>query len=127
MPAITSVVIADAVPSNKTLYPLSASIASSKYRARDGAIQAGNRSLELKMSLASAQRPTDRVTILYGMPVEETVDGVIVVRDILRFTGEFVLPTTVGATIANNFWTEVKNLVGLGVIQSYVRDRDPNY
>lgn len=127
MPAIANVVIADATPANKTLYPISASVASSKFMERAANVAAGNRILELKMSLATAQRLTDRATVLYARPYEVQTAGVWGVASTARFAGEFVIPTDMPATERGHFWAEVKNLVALAMIQSYVKDRDPCY
>lgn len=125
MPAIASVVLADATPANHTLYPMSASIASSRFMARDGNTAAGNRALEIKLALASKTRATDRVTILYAAPYEVLQDGAYVVDDILRFSGEFVIAQSVPVAFRNHFVTEVKNLMAHALITSYVKDRDP--
>jgi hypothetical protein len=127
MPAIANVVVADATPANKTLYPMSASVASSKFLERAANIAAGNRSLELKMSLAAGTRKTDRITVLYARPYEVLVDGVYVVNDVMRFSGEFVIAESVPTTERNHFATEVKNLMALAGIAGYVANRDPYY
>lgn len=127
MPAISNVVVADATPTNHTLYPLSASIASSRFNERAANTVAGNRSLEIKLALANATRPTDRVTVLYAAPYEVLLDGAYVVNDIMRFSGEFVLATSIPSGIREDFATEVKNLMAHALLMSYVRDRDPCY
>lgn len=127
LPAIGNLVVADATPANKTLYPLSASIGSSRFSARDAATVAGNRSLEYKMSLASSARVTDRITLLYARPYEVTEAGIVIVQSIARAAIEFVVPASLPVTERGHFWAEVKNLVALAATQSYVKDRDPMY
>lgn len=127
MPAIANVVVADATPTNHTLYPLSAAIASSRFNERAAHTVAGNRALEIKLALANATRPTDRVTVLYSAPYEVLQDGAYVVNDIMRFSGEFVLATTIPSDIREDFVTEVKNLMAHALVMSYARDRDPCY
>lgn len=127
MPAISSLVIADATPANKTLYPLSASIASSRYMERAANLAAGNKSAELKMSLATTARPTDRITALYAHPFEAQVDGVWVVQNVGRMAVEFVIPADWTTTERGHFFALCKNYVAHATVQAYVRDRDPNY
>lgn len=127
MPAIASLVVADATPSNKTLYPLSAAMASSKFIERAANLAAGNRTAELKMSLASSTRATDRITVLYARPFEQQVDGVWVVQDIGRMSAEIVVPVNWSTTERGHFYAECKNLLALATVQAYVKDRDPCY
>jgi len=127
MPAISNLVIADATPTNKTLYPLSASIASSRFMERAANLAAGNKSTELKLSLATTQRPTDRVTLLYGHPYELQVDGVWAVQNVGRMSCEFVIPADWTSTERGHFYALCKNLVAHATVQAYVKDRDPAY
>lgn len=127
MPAIVSLVVADATPANKTLYPISASVASSKFLERAANTAAGNRSAELKLSLASSQRVTDRVTVLYARPYEVSSGGIWMVDSIARMSCEFVVPVSWPVTERGHFYAEAKDLVAQAMIEAYVKDRDPNY
>lgn len=127
MPDVSSVVVADATPTNHTMYPLVKGLASSKFIGREGTIPRSDRSLELKLSLASASRATDRVTVLYSSPVTVEVDGVDTVSDIQRFSCEFVLAETVGSETREDFVAEVASLISSALMLAYVKDRDPAY
>jgi hypothetical protein len=127
MTAVANLVIADATPANKTLYPLSASIASSKFIERAANTALGNRSAEFKLSLASSARVTDRVTLLYARPIEVLVDGAYTVDSIARMAVELVIPANWTTTERGHFWAECKNLMALAGVQSYVKDLDPFY
>jgi anion-transporting ArsA/GET3 family ATPase len=126
MSAIANVVVADATPTNHTLYPLSASIASSKYADQAANIMSGNRTLELKLSLASKTRATDRVTVLFASPKEQEVDGVWGVASIGRATLEYVIPEDWTSTERNHFATEVASLAANAVVKALTK-RDPPY
>jgi hypothetical protein len=109
------------------MYPLVKGLASSKFIGREGTIPRSDRSLELKLSLASASRATDRVTVLYSSPVTVEVDGVDTVSDIQRFSCEFVLAETVGSETREDFVAEVASLISSALMLAYVKDRDPAY
>jgi hypothetical protein len=126
MAAISNLVVADATPTNHTLYPLSASIASSKYAEQAANIMSGNRTLELKLSLASKTRATDRATVLYAAPKEQEVDGVWGVASTGRFTGEYVIPENWTSAERNHFATEAASIVANAVIKALTK-RDPPY
>lgn len=127
MPAIANVVVADATPANTTLYPISASVGSSRFLERGGVLAAANRSLELKLALANKTRATDRVTVLFARPYAVLEDGVYVVRDVMRFNGEFVISENIPADVRNHFYSEVASLFGTTLLRGYVKDRDPCY
>lgn len=126
MAAIANVVIADAVPANKTLYPLSASVASSTYNERAANSVAANRSLEVRLSLAHSKRPTDRVTTIYACPKEVQVNGVWTVVSIARSTREDVIPADWTDAERNNFMTELASLANTAAVKNTGR-RDPAY
>jgi hypothetical protein len=126
MSAIANLVVADATPTNKTLYPLSASIASSMYAERSANSVAGNRTADVGLSLASAKRPTDRVTAKYNSPKEQLVDGAYVVSGIGRATIEYVVPQDWTDTERNHFATEVANYAASAAVMNTVK-RDPAY
>lgn len=127
MPAIANVVVADATPANTTLHPISASVGSSRFLERGGVLAAANRSLELKLALANKARATDRVTVLFARPYAVLEDGVYVVRDVMRFNGEFVISENIPADVRNHFYSEVDSLFGTALLRGYVKDRDPCY
>jgi len=125
MAAIANYVVADATPTNQTLYPLTASLASSRWTARSATTIAGNRTLEIKCNLATAKRATDRFTVLYARPLEVTgTDGVVSVASIQRFAGEFVIPTSTPNADRNHFAYEVASVVANAVLKAILKDRD---
>lgn len=127
MAAIANFVVADATPTNTTLYPLRAGLESSIWVGRGAATVAGNRKLETKLSLATARRKTDRVTVLFASPREVLVDANTLVQDVARFAGEFVIPDTWTETQRNNFAHEVASTVAAAVIKNIVKNRDVPY
>jgi hypothetical protein len=126
MSAIANLVVADATPANKTLYPLSASIASSLYAERAANTVAGNRTADVGLSLASAKRLTDRVTAKYNVPKEVLTDGAYVVTGTARATIEYVIPVDWSETERNHFATEVANFAASAAVKNTVK-RDPAY
>lgn len=125
MAAISNYVVADATPTNQTLYPLTASLPSSRWTARSAATVAGNRTLEIKCSLATARRATDRFTVLYARPAEVTdTNGAVSVSGIQRFAGEFVIPVNSLNADRNHFAHEVASVVANAVLKAIIKDRD---
>lgn len=127
MSAIANFVVADATPTNHTLYPLTASLASSKWIGREATTLPGNRTLEVKASLSSKTRKTDRITVLYARPYEAVVDGVTLVSSIQRFAGEFVLAEEFPNADRNHFAFEVASVIANAVVKAIVKDRDVPY
>jgi hypothetical protein len=81
--------------------------------------------LEIKVSLATSRRPTDRVTILYAKPYEVTdVNGATSVASIQRFAGEYVIPTDTPNGNREDFAYEVASLIGNAVVKAIIKDRD---
>jgi hypothetical protein len=126
MSAIANLVVADATPANKTLYPLSASIASCLYNERAANSVAGNRTADVRLSLASSRRKTDRITVVYASPKEAQVDGVWVVDSIARANVQYVIPVDWTETERNHFAAEVASLAGTAAVKNTVK-RDPGY
>lgn len=127
MAAIANFTVADATPTNTTLYPLRAGLESSIWVGRSAATVDGNKKLEAKLSLATSRRPTDRVTVLYASPREVLVDANTLVQDIGRFAGEFVIPLTWTETQRNHFAFEVASAITAAVIKNIVKNRDVPY
>lgn len=125
MSAIANVVIADAVPANKTLYPLSAGIAESVWQERAAVSMAGNRRLSAGVSLSHSKRPTDRVNVLFKCPKEALVDGLTTVVNTGVFEGHLVIPEDWTDTERNNFATEVANLMTNAVVKDLARRNVP--
>jgi len=116
MSDIANVVIADAVPANKTLYPLFSGLASS-WQERAAVSMAGNRKLSLNVSLSHSKRPTDRVDVLYKAPKEALVDGKTTVVSTGVAEIHYVIPEDWSITERLNFATEVGNLAGSLVLK----------
>lgn len=127
MPAISTIVLADNVPSNHTFNPISASVGLSRWMTSAAATFAGNETIDIKMSPSSRTRNTTRVTVLFSDPVEVTESGIVVVNDTLRANLEVVIPDGVAATRALAFYTKLKNLAAHATVQSYIADRIPVY
>lgn len=120
MAAIANVVVADAVPANKTLYPLSAGIAESSWQERAAVSMAGNRTLKAGLSLSHSKRPTDRVALLYKAPKEASVNGLTTVVNTGVFDVNYVIPEDWTATERLNFATECATLVATTMVKDLV-------
>lgn len=81
----------------------------------------------LGLQLADQSRPTDRVDVRLNHPFEITKDGIVVVRDVARFYGQYVLPSGMSDADRLRFSTMVKNMIAHAVITGYVTSRDPYY
>lgn len=123
MPAATSISINDATPTAHVFVPVSVTPQLFVLRNTAGAANsATEEQAGLSLSRANSSRATNKVKVTLSKPHEQTIDGLVVVRDIARFTGEYTLPETMSATERNHFATLVKNLVSNADVEDYVAD-----
>lgn len=127
MPAISNIVIANAVPVNLTLNPLSASLALSTWQQKDAAIFDGNARLAMALSMPSSSRKTARAKVTLTIPVIRTYDDVPRVDDSMIFTMEGVVPSSISAEEALNGYTYGKNLFAHAVVQALFANREPSW
>lgn len=127
MPAISNIVAANAVPTNHTFKPQSASLALSTWSENDGTIFEGNARLAVSMSNPTATRKTTRIKVVLSYPLERTVSGIVVVPDTILYTLEAVIPSACSAAEALDAYTTEKNVLANTLIQSYLADREPVY
>jgi len=76
-------------------------------------------------SLASANRPTNRVTFQVALPVKKTVDGVDVLDYILRADCQFVLPERSTTADRKNLLAFVRNGLDEAPIKDTIIDVSP--
>lgn len=127
MPAIANIVIADNVPANHTFKPLSASLPLSTWAETTATTYNGNSRLAVSMSNPSSSRKTTRIKAVLSLPIERTVDGIVVVDDTILYTVEAVIPATCSAVEALKAYALFKNLSASTVMQSFFADREPVY
>lgn len=127
MPAISNIVIADAVPANHTFVPQSASMALSTWMTTAAATYEGNSRIGMVMSPPSKARPTTRERITLAVPFERTVEGVVSVPDTILFTADAVIPSACSAAEALKGYTLFKNLLAHAMVLAYMANREPAY
>lgn len=93
----------------------------------DSATSAGAMSLVIGLSSASANRRTDKGTVRFAMPVEDTVDGITSVRGIARHRGENVLPDDLTTQERADFYAYVSNLYASAAVSALLKDLNPQY
>lgn len=125
MPDVSSIIVADATPTNHTFYPMEKTMARSLFRNREAVTAFGQMELILGLSLANAKRLTNRVNVSLNHPFEITVDGNVIVRDIARYSGQYILPSTMLAADRARFSAMVKNTSAHAVILALLNDLDP--
>lgn len=76
-------------------------------------------------SLASATRPTNRVTFSVALPVKKTVDGADVVDYVLRGECQFVLPERCTPIDRKHLHAYIVNGLNSGLIKSTIVDVKP--
>lgn len=127
MPATANIVIADAVPTNHTYKPRSASLALSTWAESSAATYEGNGRLAIVMSQPTASRRTTREKLTLSIPIERTVDSVISVQDTITYILEAIIPATCSDAEANNAYTQFKNLMSNALVLAYLAQREPVY
>lgn len=127
MPATTNIVIADAVPTNHTLKPLSASLSLSTWAETSAATYEGNARLAIAMSNPTSTRKTTREKLTFTMPVERTVDSVVKVTDTITYILEAIIPAACSETEAIKAQTLFKNLLSNALVIAYLANREPVY
>lgn len=127
MPDITAITIADATPANHVFTPITKALDGALFKNRESVTAAGQMDIILAMSLASSKRATNRVDVRFNHPFEVTADGITTVRDIARYSGQYVLPQGMTAADRARFAAMVSNLVASAIVNAYVEDLDPAY
>lgn len=130
MPVPSTITIADATPTNHVYRPISIGDPSgnSTLINTESATNAGNRSMVLGYSFANAKRKTDKIQVRLNFPKEVTdSNGVVSVKSIGRFIGEYIIPDDWSETERGHFFASVKNLSAHAVVEGYVKSRDPFY
>lgn len=123
MPAASNISINDATPAAHVYTPTSISPQLSTYRnVADATISAGEESLSLSLSRASANRATNRVKITLAVPHEQTVDSVVSVRSTARMNCEIILPDDMTQTERDDFAALVSNAFDHADVQGYFAD-----
>lgn len=128
MPAPTTITIANKTPTNAVFRPVRVGEMSTLINT-DSATNAGNMSIVLGYSFASAKRKTDRVAVRFNFPREATdsTTELTAVVDVARFVGEFIIPDSWTVTDRGHLATYVKNLFANAIVLGYTESRDPFY
>lgn len=126
MPQANNIVIADAVPANRTYSPMVIDRSSATLIDRTTTTFVGGQStIILALDPVNGKRKTDRITVRLNMPKNKVVDGVDAVESVGRFVGEYIIPEGWTQTDRNNLESLVKNLFANANVTGYVRNRDP--
>lgn len=127
MPAAANVVIADSTPANRTYVPMTTGLKDATWAdVTTSATQAGQPTLVMTLRRANGAVPA-KVNVRLNIPYEAVVDGVTVVTDTARFSGDFIVPATYPATQRAHLVALVKNLLATSLVSGYVVSGDPSY
>lgn len=130
MPQITgplSINNGAATPVAKDFAPIAVSPALSVFAEKSAASSSGFVRLTTKSSLASAQRPTNRVDVEVELPVVELVNGTNKVTRVGRFKGYFVVPDTMTADERADLHAYAANGLQTELAKALVVDLDTAY
>lgn len=129
MPAASTLVLADSVPTNRNYVPFTITGLDALFvDVATAATPAGRSRLSINLKPATGTT-AQQVNIQISLPVEYTdsTTGNILTKDTFRFKGQWIAPP--GATVLqrNNFRALVQNAVAHAVVQGYIKDGDPVY
>jgi len=120
MPSAAQLVIADQVPTNHNFDPVEAAMVKTTWVNTEATTSLGRMTVSAGISLATAKRPTNRVTVRVAKPFEYTADGIVLIRDTARYNGEFVLPSAMSATEMLYFEAICRNFTGHATIKAMI-------
>jgi hypothetical protein len=93
----------------------------------ESSTSAGQREFSVLWSASSPSRKTNKSIIRYASPKEHTVDDVVVVDDIARFSCDFRIPETFTAAEREDFIAESTSLLGNALVQAMLEDAEALY
>lgn len=127
MAQAATITIADSVPTNRNYNPISTGNGIAIHVDTVTAqTPAGQSVMSMKLKRATGTT-AQRVNVKFDLPVESTVDGTIVVNDVFRFEGSWVIPPSATALQRYNFEALVRNAISHAVVKAYVKDGDPEF
>jgi hypothetical protein len=116
-----------ATPVAKSFAPVAVAPDNSVFAEKSSGISAGYKTLSYGLSMATANRLTNRIPISLTFPVLQTVSGVSTVAYVGRFRGDFVVPDAMTAAERADFHAFVANALAHANIKALVKDLDPSY
>lgn len=117
MPQASAIVLNDGT-ADRTFTPISTN-GKAVFECRDSDTSAGFASLTLALDRAKPARPTNKANIRVASPIEKTEDGVVSVRSVPRFIGDFILPDDMTAAERLAFANLVIASVTNAVVKGY--------
>jgi len=129
MPSASTITLADgqATPVNHDFEPLSVTPERTVLVNRESDTSAGQMQLIVGLDPAKNGRKTNRINIRFNYPVEQTVDGVVRVAYVARFSGDVVLPEEMTQAQRDDVAAFIKNALADTVVNGIVSDLDPLY
>lgn len=129
MPTASSIVLNDGqgTPAAHTFEPQSVVPSRTVLVDRDSTTSAGQKQLILGLDPSKPGRSTSRVNIRFNYPVEHTVDGIVEVAYVARFSGDVVIPDQMTQAERDNLAAFLSNAFANSVVSGYVADLDPMY
>jgi hypothetical protein len=94
---------------------------------REGTTAAGNPTAIFGAKLATGTSDTNTLSVRVNQPIEEEIEGVTVVKDTLRFKGEWIVPNRRTLAQREAFHAMVKAAIAHALVASYAEDLDPLY
>lgn len=129
MPSASTITLADgqATPVTHDFVPMSVTPGRTVLVNRESDTSAGQMQLIVGFDPAKVSRKTNRVSIRFNLPVEQTVDGVVKVAYVARFSADVVLPEEMTQAQRDDLAAYIKNALADSVVNGIISDLDPIY
>lgn len=127
MPQASTITLADGSAVVHDFTPISVSPSLTIWENRDATISAGFMQITASLVRAKSGRKTNKVRISFGMPIEKTVDGVVVVNDVARGLVDVVIPDTLTSAQRLDLATFIEKALANAVLKGYVSNLEPAY
>jgi hypothetical protein len=129
MPSASSITLADgqATPVNHTFDPLSVTPSQSLLVDKSSVTSGGMNQLIVGLDPSKSSRRTNRVSIRFNMPIEQTVSGVTEVAYTARFSADVILPDQMTQAERDDMGAFIKNALSDSVVNAIITDLDPLY
>jgi len=129
MPSATTIALYDGqgTPVSHDFDPVYKNGGRVTYVNRESDTAAGQMQLIVAFDPPKSGRKTTRINIRFNQPVEQTVDGVVRVAYVGRFSADLVLPEEMTQAQRDDFAAFVKNALADTVVNGTIADLDPPY
>jgi hypothetical protein len=127
MPTAANIVVNDSVPVAHTYEPISVLPERTRLVDKTSSTSAGFGVIQVGLSESRSNRPTNRVSLKFSVPTEQTVDSVTTVAYTARCNADFILPEQMTQVEREDFITMFGGIVIDPLVFNYIADLDPMY